>query len=247
MGFIVSAKNKKIRLDEYLVRRQLVASRHQAADLIKRKQVKFNQTFIDKPAFMVDVSLNPRIHLKVNPPYVTRGGDKLAGVSQILNLNFQDKIILDVGAHRGGFTDYMTRQGARLIATVDVGQQALDASLNKEHIISFTKTDIRNFKWPAQLDLPDMITLDLSFISLTKILNNLLVFCHPKTQILALVKPQFEAGGHDLKNGIVRRSQRQVILNVFETWLKENNWRIKAKADASLKGSKGNLERFYLL
>ena len=246
---IVNVKNSKIRLDEYLVLKKLVASRHQAGDLIKRKQVKVNGRFIDKPAFRLDLSLKQRVQLKLAKPYVSRGGYKLASVAETLNLSFKNKLVLDVGANQGGFTDFALRRGAEFVVAVDVGKQALAPNLVlRENVRSFNQIDIRDFVWPEDLHLPDVIIADLSFISLTKILDDLLKFCQQKTEVLVLAKPQFEAEGYDLQKGIVKnQAQRREILKRLESWFKDNTWVVHAKSDSQITGLKGNLERFYLL
>ena len=247
-GLIVSDASKKIRLDHYLVERGLVPSRHQAADLIRRRLVKVNQHILSKPAHLLAVDGRWRIKL-LRPVHVSRAGDKLADVVEPLGLRFKQAVVLDVGAHRGGFTDCVNRLGARLIIAVDVGtQQLVDDLRLQPHIISFTKTDIRDFSYPDQQPPPDYILLDLSFISLRHILDGLRPLCQPQTKIVALVKPQFEGQRQDLSKGVVKnRAYRRRILTNFEQWLKQHNYLIIRQAEARLSGLKGNLERFYLL
>ena len=241
-------KNRKVRLDQYLVQQKLVASRHQAADLIRRRQVKVNKEFLIKPAHLLDLNQRWRIQIK-QTPYASRAGEKLAGASSFLKLNFSQKVVLDVGAHRGGFTDYALRHGAKSIIALDVGNQALiERLLNKPQVLNLTKTDIRHFQYPPQMPLPDYILLDLSFISLTKVLDSLRAFCQEETIIVALVKPQFEAQREFLNKGVVKnQTYRRRIFSDFETWLQENRYLIIAKVDAVLPGLKGNLERFYAI
>ena len=245
----MSDKNKKIRFDEYLVLKKIVGSRHQAADLIKRQQVKLNGRFVDKPAFRLDPDGKQRIQLKPGQLYVSRAAYKLEAAAETLGLQFEGKIVFDVGAHQGGFTDFACRRSAKHIVAVDVGRQPLAQSLmQKENILSFTKTDVRDFIWPLHLDLPDLIIVDLSFISLTKVLDTLLRFCHSQSRLLLLVKPQFEAEGYNLKSGVIKnRLQRKAILKRFEVWLKANDWVVLGKTDSKLAGLKGNLECFYFL
>ena len=244
----MSDENKKIRLDNYLVQQRLVTSRHQAADLIRRRLVKVNQHILTKPAHLLDTKRRWRIKL-LRPVHVSRAGDKLADVVETLGLHFQQRVVLDVGAHRGGFTDCADRLGARLIITVDVGTETLaDQLLVKPHIISFSKTDIRNFNYPDQQPRPDYILVDLSFISLRLILDSLRPMCHPQTQIVALVKPQFEGQRRYLHKGVVKnRAYRRLILTDFEKWLTNHRYLVLKRTDARLSGLKGNLERFYLL
>lgn len=246
---IVSEKNKKVRLDEYLVLKQLVNSRHQAADLIKRKQVKLNGRFIDKPALRLDLNIRQRIQLQIKESYVSRAGYKLQAAAKTLDLNFKNKIVLDAGANQGGFTDFALQRGASWVVAVDVGRQKLDPSLSiAKNVLAFNQVDIRDFIWPPQLELPDLIVVDLSFISLTKVLNHLLKFCHMKTKVLILAKPQFEAEGYDLQKGVIKNQiQRRDILKRLEGWLKDQAWLVEAKTDSQIAGLKGNLERFYLL
>ena len=245
----MAAKNNRIRFDEYLVLKKNINSRHHAADLIRRKQVKLNGRIIDKPALRLDLNRRQRIQLQTGQLYVSRGGYKLESANKILNLSFKDKIILDAGAHQGGFTDFILRQRAGYVVAVDVGRQALSPSLSsRDNVLAFTQTDIRDFVWPQHLALPDYIVVDLSFISLTKVLADLLKFCHQTTQVLVLAKPQFEAEGYTLRKGIVKNKlQRKAILGRLEIWFRENQWIVKMKTDSKITGLKGNLERFYLL
>lgn len=238
----------RIRLDQYLVECRLVPSRHRAADLIRRRMVKVNHQFITRPAYLVDTVLRPRILVK-QAVCVSRAGDKLAGVSEALGLDFIDTVVLDVGAHRGGFTDYVLRQKARLVITVDVGRQCLAPSLrNHPKVISFQGTDIRSFQYPSQIPKPNYILVDLSFISLRKVTPALLALCGDQTRLLLLLKPQFEGRPEFLNKGVVKNHRlRRQILSDFEAYLKEQDCRVLKKSDAPLPGAKGNKERFYLV
>ena len=237
----------KLRFDEYLVLRGLVQSRHQAADLIRRRQVKLNDKILDKPAFKVDAGQRQRVRL-LSRAHVSRAGDKLAKAAPILKIDFKGKIVLDVGAHRGGFTDYAYRQAAKFIVAVDVGKQKLDQSLlDKPNILAFCQTDIRQFVWPDHLDKPDLILVDLSFISLRRVLDDLSRFSRKRTQILALFKPQFETQGNLRKGVIANQARRRQVLSDWEDWLKRENYRVLGKTDSPVWGLKGNRERFYLL
>ena len=245
----MSGKNDKIRFDEYLAVRQLAGSRHQAADLIRRGRVELNGRVVSKPALRLDPKLKPRVRLKDGRLYVSRAGYKLEAAARTLGVGFKGKVVLDAGAHRGGFTDVICRQAPAAVVAVDVGKEALAPHLRRsDNVLSFTRTDIRDFEWPERLPLPDIIVADLSFISLTKALGCLLRFCRAGTEVLALAKPQFEAEGYDLRDGVVKNSlQRRAILRRLETWLRENGWAVAAKTDSKVAGLKGNLEKFYLL
>lgn len=245
----MSGKSNKVRFDEYLAAEKLVGSRHQAADLIKRGQVKLNGRTVTKPALRLDPNLKQRVRLKTGQLYVSRAGYKLAAAAETLGVDFKGKVVLDAGAHLGGFTDVIHQRQAAAVVAVDVGKEALSARLRqKDNILAFSRTDIRDFNWPGQLALPDIIVADLSFISLTKVLEGLRRFCRPGTELLVLAKPQFEAEGYDLRDGVVRNNlQRRAILRRLEVWFKENGWAVSGKTDSKVAGLKGNLERFYLL
>ena len=148
-----------------------------------------------------------------------------------MELYFINKVILDVGAHKGGFTDYVLRAGAQLIVAVDVGQQPLDLKLQKNaKIKSFTGVDIRQFVYPAQLPKPDYILVDLSFISLRKVLPSLAWFCHSQTILLVLLKPQFETEAQSLNRGVVKNQIiRRRIMKEFEDYVQKQGYLILKK------------------
>ena len=245
----MNGKSDKVRFDEYLAAEKLVGSRHQAADLIKRGQVKLNGRTITKPALRLDLGRKQRVQIKTGRLYVSRAGYKLAAAAETLGVDFKGKVVLDAGAHLGGFTDVICQSQAATVVAVDVGKEALAAHLRqKDNVLSFNRTDIRDFGWPKQLALPDIIVADLSFISLTKVLDGLRRFCRSRTEVLVLAKPQFEAEGYDLQGGVVKNNlQRRAILRRLEAWFKENGWVVLGKTDSKVAGLKGNLERFYLL
>ena len=244
-----AASKRRIRFDTYLVRQGLVVSRHQATDLIRRRQVKLDGFICDQPDRRLDPAGRYRIRLLSSEAYVSRGGYKLAAALDTFGVQVEGRLAFDVGASAGGFTDVLCRRGARRVIALDVGSQPLNPSLAKlEQVMVFNRTDIRVFSWPEDLPLPNLMTVDLSFISLTKVLPFLAGFCRPETDVLLLAKPQFEAGAGELSRGLVKnRTQRRDILRHLERHFKENNWRVMAKTDAAIEGLKGNLERFYLV
>ncbi|HVV25479.1 MAG TPA: TlyA family RNA methyltransferase [Candidatus Saccharimonadales bacterium] len=232
------------RLDHYLVRRGLVATRSQAESYIKLGQVTVNRKVITKPGQLVRPA--DEVALTAAEQYVSRAGLKLASVAAALKLDFADKIMLDVGSSTGGFTDYALRHGAKKVLAVDVGTDQLHPSLRTDERIELhEKTDIRQFKTAEQ---PDIVVIDVSFISLRDILPAVAKLSSPRTQIVAMVKPQFEAGASSLKHkGVIKNDRlRREILKAFEQWAKEH-FIIIDKADSQVAGSKGNQERFYLL
>ena len=244
-----AASKRRIRFDTYLARQGLVTSRHQAADLIRRRQVKLDGFICDQPDRRLDPAARYRVRLLIDVAYVSRGGYKLAAALDTFGIQVAGRLAFDVGASAGGFTDVLCRRGARHVVALDVGRQPLDPTLaSLEQVRAFNRTDIRVFSWPEDLPLADLITVDLSFISLTKIMPCLAGFCRPDTDVLLLAKPQFEAGAGELNRGLVKnRVQRREILSCLEGYLKASNWRVLAKTDAAIEGLKGNLERFYLV
>lgn len=235
----------KRRLDKELVERGLVPTRSQAESFIKLGEVKVNDKVINKPGFLV--SNDDNIQLTTKEQYVSRAGLKLASVVQKLNLNFKDKTVLDVGSSTGGFTDYALQHGAARVVAVDVGSNQLHPTLRvDERVELHEQTDIRDFTKQTTVTF-DLILIDLSFISLRDILPQLTALVSKQTQIVAMVKPQFEAGKTEVNKGIIKNDTiRRNILKDFENWV-QNVYVILDKADSEVAGAKGNRERFYLL
>lgn len=234
----------KLRLDAELTRRGLVATRSQAESFIKLGKVMVNDQVISKPGFFVSEEV--AIQLDAGEQYVSRAGLKLASVAEILKLDFKNKVVLDVGSSTGGFTDYSLRHGAKIVYAVDVGTDQLHPSLRKNDKVKlFEKTDIRNFRMK---EAPELVVIDVSFISLREILPHIAQeLANARTQIVAMVKPQFEAGRDQINKGVIKNDAvRRQILKDFEMWAKD--WFvINDKRDSDVAGAKGNQERFYLL
>jgi len=234
----------KTRLDAELVARGLVSTRSQAESWIKLGKVTVDGRTIQKSGHFV--TENSDIKLTAKEQYVSRAGLKLASVAKLLNVHFKDKVVLDVGSSTGGFTDYALQNGAAKVYAVDVGTDQLHPNLQgHEKIELHEKTDIRDF---IPETTPDIIVIDVSFISLREILPHLAAKVAGKqTQIVAMVKPQFEAGRNQTNKGVIKNdSVRRQILKDFENWTKDL-FVIIDKRDSEVAGSKGNRERFYLL
>ncbi|HVI68847.1 MAG TPA: TlyA family RNA methyltransferase [Magnetospirillaceae bacterium] len=234
----------KQRLDQTLVVRGLVASRSQAESWIKLGKVKVAGRIITKPGYFV--ASDKTIDLIADEQYVSRAGLKLASVAKTLNLDFKDKVVLDVGSSTGGFTDFALRRGASKVIAVDVGTNQLHPSLlDHPQIELHEQTDIRNLKKLSVT--PDIVVIDVSFISVHDILPHVATLSNKKTTIVAMVKPQFEAGANVKHKGVIKNdAMRRAILRDFEAWAK-SLFVITAKADSDIAGAKGNRERFYLL
>ncbi len=236
----------KKRLDLILVERELAATRTQAQALIMAGQVSTNGRILDKPgqALPEDIEL----HLKNQPKYVSRAGDKLASIADELALDFRGKVLLDVGSSTGGFTDFALQNGAVKSYCVDVGTGQLAYKLRQDpRAVVMERTDIRVAVLP---ELADLAVIDVSFISLIKILDHVADLVKPGAPIVAMAKPQFEAGKPlaDKYRGVIPVGpERDQVLSSLRSWITANGFEISAEADSKVSGMEGNVERFMLL
>jgi 23S rRNA (cytidine1920-2'-O)/16S rRNA (cytidine1409-2'-O)-methyltransferase len=231
-------------LDQVLVARGLVPTRSQADSYIRLGQVLVNGKAVTKAG--APVGPDDDVKLTAEQQYVSRAALKLASVADVLKLDFRDKTMLDVGSSTGGFTEYALKHGAAKVIAVEVGTDQLHPSLHGNPQIELhEKTDIRDFRTDQKIDL---VVADVSFISLREILPSVSKLCSKDTQLAIMVKPQFEAGQSNLKHkGVIKNDKmRRDILKDFEDWARQY-FVMLDKADSQVSGSKGNLERFYLL
>ena len=234
----------KTRLDHLLVQKGLLPTRSQAESYIRLGQVKVDGRTITKPGYFV--SDLAQIEFGAKEQYVSRAALKLASVTDVLQVDFTGKTVLDVGSSTGGFTDYALQHKAKKVIAVDVGTNQLHPKLREDPRVELhEKTDIRKF---VSEEKSDIAVIDVSFISMTKVLDSVTQLLIPRGQIVAMLKPQFEAGKEQLNKGIVKNSaQRRDILQNFETWCRANKFVILKKSDSAIAGEKGNIERLYLL
>lgn len=235
----------KQRLDQAVVAHGLAPTRSQAESWIRLGKVHVNGRVVTKAGFLVDET--SVLELKTTEQYVSRAGLKLASVAQTLGLDFRGKVMLDVGSSTGGFTDYALQHGARKVIAVDVGTDQLHPSLHgRSEIELHEQTDIRDMHELSET--PDIVVIDVSFISLRDILPHVAKLAGKHTQIVAMVKPQFEATAANLKHkGVIKNDRmRRDILKSFGDWARQY-FVLLDKADSDIAGAKGNLERFYLL
>lgn len=232
-----------VRLDKALVQLGLVTTRSQAESYIRLGRVKVAGRLITKPGYFVhDLSL---VELGQPEQFVSRAGLKLASVADKLAVDFRGKTVLDVGSSTGGFTDYALSRGARRVICVDVGTDQLHPKLRRDARVELhEKTDIRDFVTDQSVDI---ILIDVSFISLREVLPHLAGLATRQTQVVAMVKPQFETGNRLKNRGVIKNdTERRRILHDFEQWAKRY-FLLRAKADSAVAGARGNRERFYLL
>lgn len=234
----------KQRLDKLMAQRGLAATRSEAESWIRLGRVRVNGRIIQKAGEAV--AEDAQVVLDAPERYVSRAGLKLASVAQALGLDFKDTVVLDVGSSTGGFTDYALQHGAKKVFAVDVGTDQLHPKLRTDARIELhEKTDIRDF---VPSEAPDIVVIDVSFISLRDILPHIAAIIGADSYVAAMVKPQFEAGRGQLgSSGVVKNDTiRRTILKDFEQWAK-GRFVIVNKADSDIAGANGNRERFYLL
>jgi 23S rRNA (cytidine1920-2'-O)/16S rRNA (cytidine1409-2'-O)-methyltransferase len=236
----------KQRLDVLLVERGLADTRTKAQAIIMAGKVSGNGRVLDKPGQSFDSETE--LHVKDQSRYVSRAGEKLASVAEYLRLDFTGATLLDVGSSTGGFTDYALQNGAAKAYCVDVGTEQLAYKLRQDNrVVLMEQTDIRNAVLPEQASI---VVIDVSFISLTRIMEAVAKLALPGAPIVAMVKPQFEAGKAlaDKYHGVLPLGEeRDEVLGSMRTWLNEHGFTIINEADSGLAGTQGNVERFMLL
>ncbi|NSW84317.1 MAG: TlyA family RNA methyltransferase [Syntrophothermus sp.] len=239
----------KSRLDTLVHDRGLAPTREKARALILAGKVVVNGNRVDKPGTKVPVDANIVV-LEGGLTYVSRGGLKLEGAIRDFGLSFTGKRVLDVGASTGGFTDCALQHGALSVVALDVGYGQLDWRLrNHERVLVKEKTNIRNFSLEDLGEPVDIVTIDVSFISLGKVLPAVSSLVREGGEIVALVKPQFEAGRDQVgKKGVVRsrETHNHVILKVIESAV-GLGLSVRGVTYSPLTGPKGNIEYFLYL
>lgn len=232
---------KKERLDKLLVARGLVPTRSKAQGIILAGEVLVNGARMDKPG--TAVPLEATIELKAQLPYVGRGGFKLAGALETFALAVTGAICADVGACTGGFTDVMLQNGAARVYAIDVGYGQLDWSLRQDkRVIVLERT---NARYLESLDeLVDFVAIDVSFISLRLILPAVKQWLTPDASIVALIKPQFEAGPKQVgRGGIVKDTAvHRAVLEALWQWFGANGFGVQGLTVSPVTGAEGNVE-----
>ncbi|HAM51745.1 MAG TPA: TlyA family rRNA (cytidine-2'-O)-methyltransferase [Nitrospiraceae bacterium] len=239
----------KERLDVLLFKRGIVDSRERAKALIMEGKVLVNARAVTKAGASIDA--DARIEMKgEDMPYVSRGGLKLDAAIEHFAIKLRDVIAIDVGSSTGGFTDCMLQRGAKRVYCVDVGYGQLSWPLrNDPRIILFERTNIRYLEKEKIPEDIDFATVDLSFISLKKVLAKVMEFLRHEGEILALVKPQFEVGKGEIgKGGIVRdERQRMAAVDGIAGYAEEIGLKAKGIFRSPVLGQKGNQEYFCYL
>ncbi|RME92359.1 MAG: TlyA family RNA methyltransferase [Candidatus Hydrogenedentota bacterium] len=242
-----------MRLDEFLVFHRLAENLAEAQALILKGDVFIENTTITKAGYSVpaDFSLD-KIRIRKQKKYVARSAEKLLSALNAFSFSVQNKIALDCGSSTGGFCEVLLEKGVKKLYAVDVGYGLLHPKIRKDdRVVVLERQHFLKLKKNQIKDRIDFCTFDVSFISLRKILLHAKSL-FPQAEMIAMLKPQFEVPANAiskfLEKGIVKEeSLRQKILTDFEEFLKNQNIKVIAKADSTLKGTKGNLETFYYL
>ena len=231
-----------MRADRLLVDRGLLDSRAKAQAAIEAGLVRANGVMVRKPS--EEIACDAELVATPAHPYVSRGGVKLAAALDHFAIDPKDRVCLDVGASTGGFTEVLVARGAKRVYAVDVGKAQLHASLcGRPDIVSLEETDIRNLRASTLGEAPNLITIDVSFISLKQVLPAVTALAAPAATLVALVKPQFEAGRNRVKKGVVRDAavHRQVCDDIVSA-VTALGWAVRGLVPSPIAGGDGNIE-----
>lgn len=239
------AKSARERLDSLLVSRGLTQSREQAARLILAGSVLVDGKQVDKAGRLVDHRAS--VEIKTRPPFVSRGGEKLAHALQAFGISVSGRTCLDAGASTGGFTHCLVTQGAARVYAVDVGAGQLDVRLRSDpRVVVMEKINARHLVPALFPAAPDLATVDVSFISLEKVLPAVMGVLIEPAEAVVLVKPQFEVGKGEVgKGGVVREAERhRDVIGRLARFAILHGWHVLGVAASPLTGPKGNREFF---
>lgn len=230
----------KERLDKVIADLKLASTRSQAKSLIENGDVTVNGKVIKKAGELVD----PEAKIEVTSQlFVGRGALKLEKALTEFNVSVKDKIMLDVGASTGGFTEVLLMNGATKVYAIDVGHDQLAQKLREDsRVVNLEGTNIRDLE--SLPELADGAVMDLSFISITKVLDKVLSLLKPEGFLIALVKPQFEAGKERLpKDGVIKDAKVQNdVLNEVLDFATKHGWQHLKTIDSPIEGKSGNKE-----
>ncbi len=234
------AKDKE-RLDVLLVERGLVETRARARAHIMAGEVTVDGVRVDKAG--TQISRSVQIELAAPMPYASRGGYKLAGALEQFGLDVADRVAADIGACTGGFTDVLLQRGAARVYAIDVGQGQLVWKLRQDkRVVVMERTNARYLD--SLLEPVGLVVIDVSFISLKLILPAVRKWLSADADVVALIKPQFEAGPESVgKGGIVRDAAvRRAVLEDLLGWANEQGWSVNGLIQSPIQGTDGNIE-----
>ena len=233
------------RLDVFLVNNGYYPSREKASQAIKKGIVEVDGKIILKPSSptMNEAKINI---LEVMLPYVSWGGMKLERAIKYFNLDFTDSIVLDIGSSTGGFTDCALQHGAKEVYAVDVGTNQLDEKLRYDlRVHSYENTNICDFNENVKFNY---LVMDVSFVSITKIIPSLLKFLDDDNYLVCLFKPQFEVGKIKIKNGVIKDPKiHKNVIKMLIDFIKEMGLYVNDLTYSTQKGKTGNIEYLALV
>ncbi len=237
-------KPSKIRIDQLLVERGLAESRTRAQALVMAGHVLLGDKRADKPG--LQVAADAQITVKgQDHPWVSRGGVKLAHALEVFGIDVTGAVAIDVGSSTGGFTDVLLTRGAAKVYAVDSGTNQLAWKLRQDdRVVVHEQTSARTLKAEHIPEPVDLIVCDASFISLAKVLERPMSFARDGAQLVALIKPQFEAGKAEVgKGGVVRDTAVHTrVCAEVQDWLESTGWPVKGLTESPITGPKGNVE-----
>lgn len=244
----VHSKTDKVRLDLLLVERALVESRAKAQALILAGRVFCGERRLDKAGQLISTQVELRI--REGARYVSRGGVKLEGALVALGLSVQDRVCADIGASTGGFTDCLLQRGAQRVFAVDVGEHQLSEKLRSDRRVKvMDRTNARHLVASSFPEPIELAVVDASFIGIEKLLPALAAVLPSGGRLLALIKPQFEAGQVEASRarGVIRDPMlRARLIDAARVALESRGFSVQAGTDSVLPGPRGNLEHFLL-
>jgi len=232
----------RLRADRLLVERGLFESRAKAQAAIAAGLVSAGGVVVRKAS--EEIPLDAALAASAAHRYVSRGGVKLAAALDHFGFDPKGRVCLDVGASTGGFTQVLLERGAAKVYAVDVGRRQLHESLRaRPDVVVLEETDIRNLSPALLAPPPDFVTVDASFISLKHVLPAALALAKPPARLVALIKPQFEAGRAALKKGVVRDAAvREAVRDDISAFVASLGWRVIGAIVSPIEGGDGNVE-----
>lgn len=232
----------RVRADRLLVSRGLFDTRARAQAAIEAGRVKVDGVIVTKAS--QPVPENAEVEASAAHPFVSRGGVKLAAALEHFHVDPRGKVCLDVGASTGGFTDALLRAGARLVYAVDVGTEQLHPSLRgRDDVRVFENTDVRNLDAVQMPERPQLIVIDVSFISIKLVLPAVTALAAPRAILIALVKPQFEAGRKAVGKGVVRDPAiHAAVCEEIAAFAASLGWSVSGVIESPIEGGEGNRE-----
>lgn len=230
----------KDRADKVLTDLGLVSSRSQAKTLIEKGEISVNGKLLRKAGDLISASDDIKVH---SPQFVGRGAFKLLHALTEFKVNCADLVFLDVGASTGGFTEVLLNHGAKRVFAIDVGHDQLAAKLRQDpRVINMEGTNIREIE--NLPELADAAVMDLSFISITKVLADVRRLLKKQSWLIVLIKPQFEAGKERLpKDGVIKDAKvQEEILKEVLGFARADGWKVEKTIDSPIEGKAGNRE-----